>query len=545
MPLETKRTPKLATVASALLLALAFPPLELHVLVWFALVPWLHVVRSCATWYDAAVQGFWFNVVYGLATTFWIGIAVPQYLDVSFFVGAVAVVAHALVSQLQFVVFAPVFHRLTRNDGGVLNPLRVVLAAGFYVGLDWIVPNVYQDTIGLPLHAYAGLRQVVELGGLHLLGVLVLFANLAVFGLVSLALHSTGSDTKQRSKAGYSAAMVCICIAAAWGWGTARHEALTHEMEGAPRTIRAGLVQGAISIEQKQQWMQGDSAAAHQALDVYVEQTTALLKSANPPQLIVWPETAYPGIFRRPENEEQLRINVAFDRYLAAANVPFVFGAYDREERTDKRVLRNAIYMVEPSSDTQRNLSPPQPSPMQVYHKYILFPIGEYIPGLDDETARSVLPRGGSFSTGSGPKVFRMSLAGTPTTIGTAICYEDVFPSHFNALALQGAELLVNVSDDSWFGDFGEPRLHFIFAKLASVRTRLPQLRATNTGYSAAILPNGDVLELSTYGESAGLVVDVPILGPQQTYAARYGEWGGALALMFATLGILAVEVRS
>ena len=93
-----------------------------------------------------------------------------------------------------------------------------------------------------------------------------------------------------------------------------------------------------------------------------------------------------------------------------------------------------------------------------------------------------------------------MTARGKPVRVGASICYEDLFPAHAIGLARRGAELIVNVSNDSWFGDYGLPQDHLIAAKLRTIETRLPQVRATNTGYSALILPTGDVVERSEYG---------------------------------------------
>jgi apolipoprotein N-acyltransferase len=84
--------------------------------------------------------------------------------------------------------------------------------------------------------------------------------------------------------------------------------------------------------------------------------------------------------------------------------------------------------------------------------------------------------------------------------------------------------LLVNVSNDGWFGDFGEPRLHLIYAKLRSVELGLPQVPVTNTGYSAVIQPSGDLIFESGYGERIAVVVPAPI--PSRRPLSLVARWG-------------------
>jgi apolipoprotein N-acyltransferase len=120
-----------------------------------------------------------------------------------------------------------------------------------------------------------------------------------------------------------------------------------------------------------------------------------------------------------------------------------------------------------------------------------------------------------------------------------AICYADFFAEHTAALARQGAELLVNVSNDSWFGGEMPARHHFAIARLRSVETRLPQVRATDTGYSALVLPTGEVAVRTAHGETAALSVSVPITPGSRTLIERWGDWFGPAAAILATTGLL------
>ncbi|MBW2232029.1 MAG: apolipoprotein N-acyltransferase [Deltaproteobacteria bacterium] len=528
--------PAPGTLVSGILISIAFPPLEFHLLIWVALIPWLLGLRRCKSLAEAVGQGFWLNFLTGLGLSHWIVYAVPQYLGVSLAFGIIALGVYGLCSQLQFVVFAPIFHRLVRRGHGPLAIRRLVLAALLYTGLDWLIPNIFQDTLGWALLAYPSISQAAELGGAALLTFIVLTVNLLLFSLFEAAGASSERIQARRGYASSRAALLIILLLASWAAGSLRYRQVTGWSLAPIRSVEIGVVQGNVSNTIKRQWAAGDPKAARKNLDLYLDSTRELLAEDGRLDLILWPETAYPGIFRKPESEAQASINVVLDRFITRARTPFIFGAYDREDRNDRRVLRNAIFFVEPKAHPSRV----EPSPMRVYHKYILFPIGEYLPRVGERLIRNWLPGAASLSRGKGPEVFDIEILNAdPIRLGPSICYEDLFSAHVIALARKGAELLVTISNDSWFGNHGEPRLHLIAAKLRSIATRLPQVRATNTGYSALILPSGEVLHETDYGTTRALNWTVPIIAPHRTLMTRWGDWFGPASLILSLGGLL------
>ena len=531
--------PALGTLLSVPLTVIAFPPVELHHLIWFALVPWLYSLSKCSSIIQALIQGCWFHLLFGMGSTFWLAHAVPQYLDLPSAFGFVTWFLHGTVSQLQFAVFAPLFYWQVERSRGPLGGAGLLLSALLYSGIDWAIPNVFQDTMGLPLHAYAAISQTVELGGISVLTFIVLTVNLGVLSLIQIALDSRTANSAKMTFTLSTIMVVALVVAGSWSFGAKRYREITALIQEPIRTVRVGVIQGNVPNDVRRRWALGDPEAARDTLERYVEATDQLLRDGVRPALIVWPETAYPGIFRKPENQQQLLLNVTFDRYIASIGLPFLFGAYDRDERSDLRVLRNALFFVQP----QPNQATDQLSPVEVYHKYILFPVGESLPFFGAESIREWVPNAGGFSKGAGPRLYEIIQPGQkPIRFGPSVCYEDVFSSHTAAVAELGAELLINVSNDSWFGDYGEPRLHLIFAKLASIQSRLPHVRATNTGYSALILPNGDMPHLSAYGKAQTFDMEVSIIEPQTTLATRWKSWFGATSLFLSLSGLALIR---
>jgi apolipoprotein N-acyltransferase len=178
---------------------------------------------------------------------------------------------------------------------------------------------------------------------------------------------------------------------------------------------------------------------------------------------------------------------------------------------------------------------------MQVYHKSTLFPFGEYLPFAERATARRWLPGAAHLSSGDGASVLELNLGDSRNArLGPSICYEDVFPSHAGTLARLDADILINVSNDSWFGDHGAARWHLMMAAFRSIETRIPQVRATNSGYSAFILPDGSLHEVTSFDESTERSFALPIVDLEPTPFTRFGDWFGWLGVLVTGVAIVA-----
>jgi apolipoprotein N-acyltransferase len=229
----------------------------------------------------------------------------------------------------------------------------------------------------------------------------------------------------------------------------------------------------------------------------------------------------YPTTFGSPKSED----GAAFDReiagFAAATGVPLVFGAYDAEAGTEY----NAAILLEPDGPGRVRFAS--------YRKAALFPFTERIPAwLDSGWLRAALPWAGTGSPGDGDKVLPLGLGGRSVRVAPLICYDALDPALARAAFAAGAELLVTLSNDSWFAHGAGPRLHLAMAVFRSIETRRAQLRATPTGVSAVVLPTGEVVAALEVGARDVLVARVPLLGGPAGPFARFGDRLGPLALL-------------
>jgi apolipoprotein N-acyltransferase len=206
-----------------------------------------------------------------------------------------------------------------------------------------------------------------------------------------------------------------------------------------------------------------------------------------------------------------------------------VLGAFEREGADEF----NAAFFLTPGAGGQ--------VAHRTYRKSILFPLTEHVPGwLDSEWLRGALPWTGRWTPGPGPRVVDAALrGGAPIAVAPLICYEVTEPGYVAAGAATGADLLLTISNDAWFPDDAAPRLHAIIAAFRSIETRLPQLRATNSGISALITPTGELEAATGFGERAAFRVQVPRMPRTATLVVAWGDWPGpaSLALVAVLLG--------
>jgi apolipoprotein N-acyltransferase len=284
--------------------------------------------------------------------------------------------------------------------------------------------------------------------------------------------------------------------------------------------LRVGLVQASIAQDEK--W---DAAHAWANVDRHLELTRRA--AAQGARLVVWPESALPFLFdRSPVVATQLRDVVQqYGLYL-------LFGNDDREERGEApgRIWVGAKMIDPPGNVVLR------------YHKIRLVPFGEYVP------MQSVLTLGGRFSAKLVQEVGEFT-PGDEYAVGPVdghpvsafICYEAIFPDLVREFTARGAQLLVNITNDGWYGRTSAPYQHFAMAKFRAVENERFLVRAANTGITAVVDPHGRVLERTELFERTVLVREVPLLAGS-TFYTRHGDvfaWaclGAAVALTAAGL---------
>ncbi len=493
------------------------PPREL--LLFVALLPWLAALDGARSATAALASALAMSVAVAVAVFSWFGVAVAGYTGAPPLVGAAALVLLAPLLQPQLVVFALARSAAGPDDaGGVAAARRALAAACAWVGAEWALPKLFGDTLGHGLHASPWLRQAAVLAGAPGLTLAVLLANEAALRAARGALRG-GAGPGARLRAALAPAAGAAAIAASLaGYGAWRLGALAREGPP-PVLLTAALVQADLSGYARLRGELGTYEAVRLILDEHFALSAEALARGGV-DLVLWPETVYPTTFGAPKSES----GAAFDReiagFAAATGVPLVFGSYD----ADGGAEYNSAFLVAPDGA------------YDVYRKTALFPLTERVPGwMDSALVRGWLPWLGTWRPGAGPRALALPLAGGRRLLAAPlICYDAVDPRFARAGVREGADLLVTLSNDSWFAIGEGPHLHLVVSAFRSIETRRPQLRVTNTGISAVIDATGEVRGELGVHEQGVLVARVPAGPGGETLSLRWGDWPGPAALASA-----------
>jgi apolipoprotein N-acyltransferase len=236
---------------------------------------------------------------------------------------------------------------------------------------------------------------------------------------------------------------------------------------------------------------------------------------------MVWPETAYPfdmdqRLWSHMDPSQTITDSVglppAAQRLLTLAkdlNTNLITGGYGYSPKDDK--VTNTFFIAH-----KNGYMSPNP-----YYKSILLAFGEYIPlGDTFPKLKNIIPAG-DFSRGPGPQVQKLD----DFILGPQICYESLFPYFTRELANQDAQLIVNLTNDSWYGTWQEPYQHLYMTLARAIEFRRPLIRATNTGISTVALASGEVLEKSPLAREWTYIYDVPYLSRPQTTFYQICPW--------------------
>ncbi len=262
----------------------------------------------------------------------------------------------------------------------------------------------------------------------------------------------------------------------------------------------------------------------------YLELSRKGLSEKPETQLILWPETAFPDVLD--SHYSSLTLHSLTRGFVQEVKTPLLTGGYSRDLR--QNAVYNALFYM--------NAAGFQPEP--TYRKSILlvfgetFPFAEYLPYME-----KLFPNQGSFGRGAGPQVMNVELSsmGSPSgslRVGPQICYEGLYSWHSAELAKKGAQVFVNVTNDSWFGWPFEPNQHLYMTLARAIEFRRPLMRSTNTGITTAITAAGDVLEKSPVGVEWTGLYEIPYMSnPPHTLYEKFGfAWTWVLALSVVLL---------
>lgn len=286
------------------------------------------------------------------------------------------------------------------------------------------------------------------------------------------------------------------------------------------------LVQANISNFLKVESEKGGYASVGEVLKRYRELSVKpFTKNNKSLDLIVWPETAYPYPIRT--NKKNIMSSVlpkVFKEIVFETNSSILIGGYDHFKDNDDgtyfKTEYNAALLINPLGQL-----------VETYHKHILIPFGETLPlGPFNKWASKKLPEMAFFEEGSKYSLFETEVG---VQFISSICYEILRPEFVRTYlnnSIKRPHLMINLTNDSWYGNTVEPEQHLFLARWRAIEFNLPILRSTNTGISTFIDQKGREIKRLAYGKTGNLDLSLKlpkvVSEKDSTFFQRFGFWG-------------------
>jgi apolipoprotein N-acyltransferase len=449
---------------SGLLFLLAFPPLPPLVVV-ACLVPVTlaaaRIADSDSPLGEGVRLGWWFGVFGFGATLYWIAIALSIYtkLAIAGYFGALFVMAALAAGAFGTLVAA---RRVTRAPMAILLPVAWVAWEKLtevlpQLGFPWL-------PLGLGIAKVPLLAQSVDLSGVHGAS----FWIAAINGLLVDAVLARRQGTSAARAWGPRVAAAIAILAAAAGYGAWRLRTIQLR-DLAP----IGIVQP--NVPQEDKWQESNR---DRIVGMMASGTRAVLAGGGA-KLIVWPEVALPGyLVDHPEWGDTL---FALGR---DGHVPILFGVIDVRFNTPPSAGPEVdfdYFNAAMLTDSLGRVGQYPPT-----RKQYLVPVVERVPFLNPRWFKSLKYFGG-YGVGEGAVVYQEPWG----RFGVLICYESIFPAQARAMRRNGADLILNITNDAWFGRSVAPWQHEAHMMLRAIETRAAVVRSANTGISTYIDPLG------------------------------------------------------
>ncbi len=507
---------------SGVLQVLIFPNPSIYLLSWVALAPLIYAILKCreqdvmmvladggqflapATAWQGFLLGYVCGVIWYLGSCSWIFHVMHVYGGIGSAMSVLILVLFALYLGLYHGLFGLLLALIAARRNGfslralVFTPflwVAVELARTYITGFPW-------DLLGTTQVDNIPLSQIATVTGVYGISFEIALVNTAVAAAFLVPY--------QRRR---------LLLTASLTAAIALHAGKLEHPAALPTSDGATLVQANTPILDSGDW----------TLD-YLTQTLSSLQqlSIRPennkpgtPGLIVWPESPAPFFITDLHFRHTLaEIARHTDSYIIAGSLGI---EHTGEPNRQPDIYNSAAVVVPNGAVTAR------------YDKIHLVPFGEYVPFEKVFSFAGGLTRQvGTFARGKS----RAPLDIGDTRAGVFICYESIFPNEVRQFAKNGAELLVNISNDGWYGEGGAPRQHLNQARMRAVENNRWLLRDTNTGITAVIDPYGRIVAELPRNQRMQLQAAYS-LEQSTTFYTRHGDWFPITCAIITLLGLL------
>jgi apolipoprotein N-acyltransferase len=456
-----------------------FEPAGLWPLAPVLLLPFLYVALTLPR-RVAASYAFYFGLGMFLCGTYWIYLSVTGPGNASWLIGVFLVIGLSLIMAGYFALTAWLINRLT--SGNIWWLLAVAPAC--WVFIEWLRGWLFSGFPWMSL-GYGQVGTVLA-GWAPLLG---------VYGVSLMLVVSASALLIVILERGRQRLFAIGVVLLPWIAGAGLTTVQWTQAEG--EVINTTIIQAGVSQERK--WLAEERQPTK---DFYRDRTQSAVHS----KLVIWPEVAIPSVTDREEQYIE-----SLQEISRQSGQTIVFGILEREFLpSDEIRIYNSVIAI---NGMKR----------EVYRKRHLVPFGEYfpVPSFVRNWMRMMSLPFSDLTPGADEQALLSMADGTKLTV--AICYEDSYGAEM-LYAMPEAALIINVSNDAWFGHSIAPHQHLQIARMRSLEVGRESIRATNTGISAFIDAGGRILATGAQFEAVEMSMEVQPRSGMTPYA-RFGNW--------------------
>jgi len=492
---------------SSILLILSFPKIDQFFLAWISLIPLLYAVEGKSV-YRTFLSGWSCGFFFYVGIIYWIVVVTTTYGKLTYPLGILVMLL--LVSYLSLysglsLAIARFIEEKTTIKVSFTLPFTWVsmeyLKSFLFTGFPW-------ESLGYSQYHSLLLIQCADITGVYGISFLIVYINTTLYSLLR-GIH----DRKIPYKEIILTIFIVIMVAIYGRWRLIEIKKVTE----ASATMNVGLVQG--NIDQNIKW---NKAFREKAITIHLQLSRKALHENT--RLIIWPESSTPFYFQSEKDYQDRIFETIYD-----SDTYLLLGSPAYTLREGKWGSLNSAFLLSPLRKVVGR-----------YDKIHLVPYGEYIPLKRFFPFINKMVEGiGDFYPGKEISLLTMPEA----SFGVLICYEIIFPNLTRKFVKKGAQFLVNITNDAWFGKTSAPYQHLSMATFRAVENRRFIARAANTGISACIEATGGIKSSSTLFTEA-LITDKIRLLNISTFYTSYGDVFALFSTFFSAFLFLVAIVR-
>ncbi len=497
------KTSILLTTLSAVLLNLAFPGFELWFLAWFALVPlFLTISKEKNSILASFISGWIFGIVFFFGSCWWLTYAPITYADFPVLLAYFLLLCATLIIGLFFAVFAGLFSILLKRFGDYAIFSAPFLWTAIEFSRFWITGNNWNEIAYS--HAFSpSMISFASYGGIYLVGFIILLIN-SIFTFEIRTLYF-------RKKFSPSDLLLIfpVLFLATFLYRTSPTELSKYDKTAKVVAVQPNVPMGGLTDEKWSVLKKRHIELAENALLKIKE------RNAFPEQqtVVIFPESPMNFMY-----ESDLEFQKFIGDFARKNNVSVLFNS--AEPDAENKTFFNSAVMV--NGDGRK---------IAQYDKIYLVPFGESVPAPLQNFMPALV---GSFSFG---KEYDLLPFGEAKG-GVMICFESHFPNLSREYAKEGADVLIEMTNDGYLGNTPVLRQHLANAVFRAVETSRPVLRVTNVGITAYINERGAISDAADVYAEATRTWTITKSNGEQTFYVRYGDWFAWLCIILS-LGLL------